>query len=85
MNYFFSLAIILRYFAFLLELTFLKLLSIYDISFCARLFQVRTCVLCVQVATPQRSVNKQSREKRRHFSLYVENISGYRGKKEEGA
>ena len=30
-----------------------------------------------------RSVYKQSREKHRHFSLYVQNISGYREKKKE--
>ena len=31
-----------------------------------------------------RSVYKQSREKHRHFSIYVQNISGYR-EKEEGS
>ena len=36
-----------RYFAFFVELLFFFLCI-----FCARLFQVRTCVPCVQVATP---------------------------------
>ena len=44
--------IIFRYFAFFLELTFYFLLYIHYIFFCARLFQVCTCVPCVQVATP---------------------------------
>ena len=39
-------------------------------------FYVRDVILVV------RSVHKQSREKHRHLSLYVQNIPGYRGKKE---
>ena len=40
-------------------------------------FYVRDVILVV------RSVHKQSREKHRHLSLYVQNIPGYRKKKKE--
>ena len=47
--------IIFRHFAFFLELTFYLLLFIHFIScVCTTLFQVHTCVPCVQVATPQK-------------------------------
>ena len=36
--------------------------------------------LCPWCNTGGESVHKLSREKHRHFSLYVQNISGYRGK-----
>ena len=42
-------------------------------------FYVRDVILVV------RSVHKQSREKHRHLSLYVQNIPGHRKKKKEGA
>ena len=46
--------IIFRHFAFFSELTFYLLLFIHFIScVCRTQFQVRTCVQCVQVATPQ--------------------------------
>ena len=47
--------IIFRHFAFFLELTFYLLLFIHFTScVCTTPFQVRTCVRCVQVATPQK-------------------------------
>ena len=47
--------IIFRLFSFFLELTFYLLLFIHFIScVCTTPFQIRTCVPCVQVATPQK-------------------------------
>ena len=48
--------IIFRYFAFFLFLFFFNYLFITNL-FCARFFQVRTCVPCVQVVTPLKSVH----------------------------
>ena len=74
--------IILRYFAYFLELTFYFLLfnhyylfTIF-IYFCAWLFQVRPCVPCVQVAMPLTMGLLQENKRKTKQEIRVENVYG---------